>query len=465
MNNISEDGKIIFQDLVVELARAYSLWMNDRNSYYQEIKKSKLIFTTINLPIDLKNEISIKINNGEPYIYQLFHTEKSLFLARELSVIMRKCGNLNCLPNELYSIINEIIYEYINSTLDNFFEIINNDLKSHIICDECFKKIVSTRISKFKREFLSTLYQFPIVVFNLDKELQLSKNIRLVPIDPISLKEKELMIFNEKRFYKSNFFLEIFIKTKCSKGLSLQLAERSRDTAYNILKLLATRLSPQAVPLLTSNDRVMSSFYFYRYGSNKDNLFNARTYNQPYFQFHSGEFWEEFHKSQNIENSLITIAFQIVELLLIPNFSSERVVDRFERALLWYGDAVTEYIPFQQIQKIVSSMEALVNFNDSNITETFKRRVTNLHISYKGINEDVREKARQLYDARSKIVHGSSHNEKLNFCIIGFCSETLLRAIYYFSIFGFGKTGFKKSLPKFLDEIPINIESKISSQD
>lgn len=87
-------------------------------------------------------------------------------------------------------------------------------------------------------------------------------------------------------------------------------------------------------------------------------------------------------------------------------------------------------------------MEALVNFREGDITETFKRRVTNLHISYIGLNESVREKARQLYDARSKIVHGSSHDEKLNFCIISFCSETLLRAIYYFSIFGFEKLDF-----------------------
>ncbi|HBC6265296.1 TPA: hypothetical protein KEW38_004239 [Citrobacter braakii] len=279
------------------------------------------------------------------------------------------------------------------------------------------------------------------------------------------MKEKELISHNKTRIYESNFFLEVCVKTKCSKKLSLQLAEKSRDTTYNILKLLATHLSPQAVPLLTSNDRVMNPFHFYRYGPNRDNVFNATTRNFPHFQFHSKEFWDAFYKTQNTDDSLITTAFQIVELLLTPNFSNERVVERFERALLWYGDAVTEYIPFQQIQKIVSSMEALVNFRDGDITETFKRRITNLHISYKGLNEDVREKARQLYDARSKIVHGSSQNEKLNFCIINFCSETLIRAIYYFSIFGFCKTGFNKSLPKFLDEIPINIEPKLNQQD
>lgn len=465
MKNISEDGKRIFRELVGELARSYKLWMNDSNSYYQEIKKSNLIFTIIDSPIDLEEEMLRKNHDGEPCIYQLFHTNKSLNLVNELSVVIRKCGNLNCLPNELHTVINEIAYEYINSTIDDFLKIIDSNINCEIILDECFKNILSTRISNFKKGFSSCLYQFPVVVFNLDREVKLSENARLIPIDPTSLKEKEITKFNETRIYKSNFFLEIFIKVKCSQKLSLQLAEKARDATYNILKLLATRLSPQAIPLLTSNDRVMSPFHFYRHGPNRNNLFNSTTRNFAHFQFHSKEFWDEFHKSQSIDNSLITIAFQIIELLLIPHFSNERVAERFERALLWYGDAVTEYIPFQQIQKIVSSMEALVNFREGNITETFKQRITNLNITPKGLNEDVREKARQLYDARSKIVHGSSHNEKLNFCIIEFCSETLLRAIYYFSVFGFGKTNFNISLPKFLDEIPINIEPKINSQN
>lgn len=465
MDNLSENGKRIFRELVVELARAYNLWVSDHKSYYQEIRKSNLVFTTIDPPANLKDAILEKINNSEPCIYQLFHTEKSLCLTRELSVVIRKCANLNCLPFELHPVINEITFEYINTTLDSFFELIDKDLEKHIIVDEKFKKVSSVRLSKFKKEFTSTLYQFPIVVFNLHNELRLSENIRLIPIDPKSLRGKELKRLNKTSFYKSNFFLEIFIKTKCSKKLSLQLAERTRDTTYNILKLLSTRLSPQAIPLLTSNDRVLTPFHFYRYGPNRDKLFNATTHNLPHFQFYSKEFWVTLHINQNIAGNLITTSFQIAELISTPHFSNERVADRFERALLWYGDAVTECIPFQRIQKLVSSMEAIVNFQDGDITETFKRRITHLHVSYKGLNEDVREKARQLYDARSKIVHGSSHNETLNFCIIEFCSETLLRAVHFLSIFGFSKTGFRKSLPKFLDDIPINIEPKIDLKD
>ncbi|SFE37640.1 hypothetical protein SAMN05216563_10511 [Phytobacter palmae] len=462
MKTLSAEGREIFKNLLVELARAYSLWVKDRNLYYQTISNSNLTFTIIDAPIDLKNEISKRIKEGELCIYQLFHSKESINFTRHLCEVIRKCANLNCFPAELFSIINQVTYEYINFTLDDFYEIIEGNYDKPIIREACFESILTSRITTFKKSFSSTLYQFPVVVFGLDKETKLGDNVLLKPIDSLGLQQKELLLFNETRIYKSNFYLEIFVKEKCSKGLSLQLAEKAKNTTFNILKLLATRLSPNAIPLITSDDRVKNPFHFYRYGKNRNSLFNATTHNFPNFQFQSKMFWNEFHQTQYIQDSLIPIAFQIVELLLIPNFSSERVVDRFERALLWYGDAVTEYISFQQIQKIVSSLEALVNFHEENVTENFKTRITNLHISYNGLDEKIKMKANQLYDARSKIVHGSSHDESFDFCIIDFSSETLLRAIYYFSIFGFDKKRFNKSLPRFLNDIPNNIERRTS---
>ncbi|WP_417700473.1 hypothetical protein [Pseudoalteromonas lipolytica] len=465
MNTISTEGKEIFNGILIELARAFSLWVKDHSSYYQEVSSSNLIFTSIDAPIDLKNEILKRIKEGEPCIVQLFHTKESLKLTRDLCVVIRRCGNLNCLPTELFSIANDITYEYINSTLNDFYGMTEGDHHKPIIREACFESILSSRVTRFKKNFSATLYQFPVVVFGLDKETRLSDNALLKPIDHNELQQKELLLFNEARIYKSNFYLEINVKTKCSKDLSLQLAEKAKNATFNILKLFATRLSPDAIPLLTSDDRVKNPFHFYRYGPNNNSLSSATTRNFPNFQFQSKTFWNEFHQSQLVENSLIPIAFKIVELLLIPNLSSERVVDRFERALLWYGDAVTEYISFQQIQKIVSSLESLVNFHEDKVTENFKTRITNLNICYKGLDEKIKNKANQLYVARSNIVHGSSHYETFDFCIIDFSSETLLRAIYYFSIFGFDKKGFNKSLPKFLDAIPDNIEPRTSNNN
>ncbi|MEQ6967716.1 hypothetical protein [Pectobacterium polaris] len=466
MINLSIDGEKKFEKLFMELARAYKLWIDDHNAFFQEVSKANLIFTIINPPCNLREEMSNKLKNHEPCVYQLHNTEQSLSLIRELAVIIRRCCNLNCLPYELHPIIEAIIYEYVNNNLESFFDSAMQNGSNYNVQIEILKNIVSYRVSDLKKGFSSYVYQFPISIFNLDGELKLSDSILLIPIDPMDITEQELTLFNETRKFDFNYYIEVYVKTKCSEKLSVQQAEKARDATYNVLKLLATHLSPRAIPLLTSTDRVTHPFHFYRYGKNREDINNAITRNFPVFQFDSKFFWEEFHKNHSINGSLISISLHIVELLLIPNFSSERVVDRLERALLWYGDAVTECIFYQQIQKLVSSMEALINFRDDDagdITETFKRRVTHLNITHTGLNDDVKEKARQLYDARSKIVHGSSLDERFTFCIIELCSETLLRAIYYFSLFGLEKTDFNRALPKFLDEIPTNAVLKNNS--
>jgi hypothetical protein len=139
-----------------------------------------------------------------------------------------------------------------------------------------------------------------------------------------------------------------------------------------------------------------------------------------------------FYEGRTVEKKPIDIALQIPEILLFSNFSSPKVVERLERSLLWYGDAATESNSYQKIQKLVSSLEVFVNFHDEDVTEVFKRRVTHLNITHDGLNSKIRDKAHQLYNARSKIVHGSSIDEKLSFCAIDFCSETILIAIFYF---------------------------------
>lgn len=458
MIQFSQDGRASFVKLLTELAQTYKLWTYDRNTYYQEINRDKLIFTTINPPSDLHEEMSKKHKNKEHCIYQLYHSSKSLLLVKEVSVAVRKCCNLNCLPEELHSVIEAIVYEYINANLEDFVDSIEQVSTDYKFQLDSFMKIMSTRVFAFKKGFMSSVFQFPVTIFNLEEELKLSDSIRLIPVESMDLPENELAIFNKGRVFNCNFYLEIYVKARCSKELAFQQSEKARDATYNILKLLATYLSPNAIPLLTSNDRIAHPFSFYRYGGNRESISNATTYRFPFFQFDSKQFWMEFHRSQNEVDSIMHTALEVIELLLLPNFGNERVVERLERSLLWYGDAVTESVYYLQVQKLVSSMEALVNFNDGDVTDAFKRRITNLNISYAGPNVEIEEKARRLYDVRSKIVHGTSIDEKLNFNIVSFCSKNLLRAIYFFSYFGFEKKNFNKTLARFLDELPMKIK-------
>ncbi|HIF5802999.1 TPA: hypothetical protein ACX3E3_004884, partial [Vibrio parahaemolyticus] len=437
--------------------RTYKVWSDDHNVYYQEVKKDNLIFTCIDAPNDLKEEMRAKWKGQEPCIYQLHHTAYSLSLVRELATLIHK-SNLNCLSHELNPIIEAIAYEYVNCDLDGFARSIMRNGEEFDVRFQTLSEIVSRRISTFKKEFTRFAFQFPVTIFNLNDKLRLSKNIQLLPVDESDLTEKQLTQFKDTRTFDYNYYLEVSVQTQCSENLALQLAEKTRDATYNALKLLATRLSPKAIPLLATNDRNSHLFDFYRVGKDKKNMSNTTTRQFHSFQFNSELFWKAFHESRASEAHLIDTVFQIPELLLIPHFSSPRVVERLERALLWYGDATTEPNFYQQIQKLVSSMEALVNFHDDDISKVFKRRVMHLNITHNGLSDSIKDNAKQLYKARSKIVHGSSIDEQLEFCAINFCSETLLRAIYYFSLFGFENIGFNKTLPDFLDELPNRVE-------
>jgi hypothetical protein len=451
---VSESFKETFNKLLKELAKTYKEFGEDPNRYFQEIHKQNLIARLIDAPDNLKAEMREKWESQEPCIFQLHHTALSLELTRELAELFKKQNQLNCLSSELESIIEAVVYEFANTHRDDFIDIIINSEAGQSIDVESLKNIIKCRVANFKQGFAGFTFQFPVKIFNLQNELQLSKSIRLIPVDSIDLTETELSHFKDTRTFDSNYYLEIRLEALCSKELAFKQAEKAKDVTYNILKLLATRLSTRAIPLLESNARSQHPLDFYKYGHDSDSMSTVTTIKFPSFQSHSKEFWEVFNKSRTVEKNLIDIALQIPEILLVPNFSRPKVVDRLERSLLWYGDAATEPNSYQKIQKLVSSLEALVNFRDPKVTEAFIRRVTNLNITHDGLSSIIRDQARQLYDARSKIIHGSSIDERLGFCAIDFCSGTLLGAIYYLSLFGFEKKGFNNTLPKFLDDLP-----------
>ncbi|MCL1031865.1 HEPN domain-containing protein [Serratia silvae] len=451
---LSGESKKKFVELLEELARSYKLWLEDKDAFYKGIQESNIFTICIDAPIDLQAEMLKKWEDKTPCIYQLYHSTRSLNLTRELSGLIHKNNNLHCLAEELNKIIEAIVYEYANFDLDDVEETCSDNEKYKGVKIGDLQKIGERRIDTFKKEFSRYVFHFPVTIFNFDKELQLSENIGLIPIKSMGLDSDELSIFKKTRPNESNYYLEVRIQNKCSKLLALHLAGKAKEATYNILKLLATRLSPQAIPLLASHEIDRHRLDFYKYGKNTNNMERVTTLKFDILHYHSEHFWKGFIEGRMIENNLIDLSMQIPELLLLPSATKQRVVERIERSLLWYGDAVTESNWHQQIQKLVSSLEALVNFDEDDTTETFKRRVTNLNINRTGLDDIVRDKARQLYNVRSKIVHGSSLDEKLHFCPIEFCSKTLVGAIFYLSIFGFSKTDFNIKMPDFLDKIP-----------
>ncbi|WP_318481623.1 HEPN domain-containing protein [Photobacterium leiognathi] len=458
---LSTEGYKKLEILMMELVCSYKLYHSEPKEYFKKIKENNLILSSINAPDYLLEEISKKWENNELCIYQLHHSYKSIEIIRELSEIIHKINNVMCVPSELKIVIEEVVYEYSNKDLDGFFDSLVSNARSYEINRDLFHAILNSRISKFKKDFSKYKFHYPVVVFNLNEEIEISRNIRLIPIDYKVLTNKELERYRGTRSCDVNYFLEISLPIRCSKELAQLQAEKVRDTTFNILKLLATRLSPKEIPIMSSRDRGNHLFDFYMYGRNHNEMSKCTIQKFPDYQFNAQYFWDEFKEGRKLNNNIIDIAFKIPEILFQPSFSKQRVVDLLERSLLWYGDAAMESNYYQQVQKLVTSLEVVVNFKDDAVTETFVRRVKSLHINNNEFSEDMENKAKALYVSRSKIIHGSSVNEKLDFCIIEFCSKTLFRAIYFFNLYGFEKTGFKNSLPKYIDDLEKRVIDKV----
>jgi hypothetical protein len=453
---LSENFTKIFETMLLEFAQSNLSWNKDPKAHIESNKKNNSSVKFISAPNDMEQEIQKECDN-KPRIYQLHYTLQSFNFVKELSIIIHEENDLKCLPYELEPIIEDIAYDYVNNDVDGFIDRALCIKLSHAIKIELLEDICIRRITNFKEKFTKSIFQFPVTMFNLNKELKLTKNIRLVPIESSDLSENEKSIYKCTRPFDYNYYLEIHVQTYCSHKLALQLAEKARDATYNILKLLATRLSKRAIPLLASNEKNYHLFDFYRHGIDRDTLGNATTRSFPSFQFDSAYFWESFDKARKIDETLIDTSFKIADLLLVPYFKENRSLENMERSLMWYGDSVSEQNYIFQIQKIVTSLEALVNCNQKNkVTKRFIRRVTHLNIIKTGIDEEIRKKADELYTIRSEIIHGASINKKLSFCAVELCSATLLGAIYYYNDFGFEQINIDDSLPKFLDEIPKN---------
>ncbi|MBO1272319.1 hypothetical protein J3L11_11750 [Shewanella sp. 4t3-1-2LB] len=433
-----------FEALLEEFGRTHLLWCEDHKAYFEETRQDGLIFSTIDAPEDMREDIATRRKNDEPHVPQLYGTKLTESLIAGLSEILHKTNDIKCLDWELNTIVKDCAYELINTHfLDKSTE-----------GEDYFKKlsvIFEKRLHVFKTGFKRFRFQFPVKAFQGAREMRLTKNIQMISIDPNELVNQELESYKRTRLFGCNFYIEVTVPCKCSLELSKTLAKRSMLAMCNSLKLLSAGLFGGGVPIISSIDTGFHMFDFYRFGEVGGQLDSSRT--TTFLDRKIEEFWDELAKSKDDPNLVFHVVLNIPELLLIPNFKEANVLELIERSLIWFGDSVSESNELQRIQKIVTSIETLVNFKEHDTTETFKSRVKDLNLAQPSIDGDVYAYSGLLYGARSDIVHGEPFKNTLNFDYVRLCSGTLINAICYFSLFGLTATGFKNKLPAFIDDI------------
>lgn len=440
--------------LLEELCNTYLEFHDNPEQYIKRRSINGLPSKIISAPPDLIREMSEKYKEAQPCIFQLHCSTKSNALIEQISEILMRSNNLYCTLLEFKPIFEASTYEYVNLRLEQILQSDDLDSQPFELCEEEFLPVLEKRTEDFKKGFYKSVFEFPVVAFQLTSEVHLSSNISIVKINPEALRQVDsnfMERFNATRFYDVNFYLRINIPKKTSAQYSQDLSKRVEGAMIGCINLVTSYQNSRTVSFISADERANHLTCFYRYGVADGDLEFAHSYNFPIQMPKNDSLWRDLiaanKTSGSLANRILSVPESIIELSDRKNILLERV----ERSLKWFRDAVNETDAQVRIQKTVTSIESLVNFSDEDTTQSFIRRIVKLHCSENENVDNIERQANELYKARSNIIHGSSLTEMLSFNLINFASQCLALGIICYSIYGLDRPKNSKPLKVWLD--------------
>ncbi|MDR7123130.1 HEPN domain-containing protein [Rheinheimera soli] len=452
--------------LLEELYSAYLGFQDNPAEYAKRRSSYGLPLGTISAPSDMIESMSEKLRKAEHCIFQIHCTDKSSQLVTQISETIRRSNNLNCIISELKPIIEASIYEYVNARLEQLLQSDATQESPFELDKDTFSSVLNRRIQMFKRMFSKRIFEFPVVAFQLNNEIQLSSNISLIKNTPDRLNHVDCQFmdrFNESRLYDINFYLRVSIPIKSSYEYSRKLSKRVEGAMIGCINLVTSYQNYRTVSLISADERANHLSHFFRYGSDIDNMDVAKSYVFPTQIPKDDSLWSDLIESNKTPESLANWILNVPQLMIELSGSKHLLIERVERSLKWFRDAVNEADMQIRIQKIVTSIEALVNFSDKDTTESFIRRIVKLHSSEIECVDSVESRARELYKSRSNIVHGSSLVERLSFDLVDFSSKCLVLGIICYSMYGLSQPKDSKKLKAWLDSPVVKTDESAGS--
>lgn len=452
--------------LLEELYSAYLGFQENPAEYVKRRSSCGLPLGTINAPSDMIENMSEKLRKAEHCIFQIHCTDKSKQLVTQISETIRQSNNLYCIISELKPIIEASVYEYVNVRLEKILQSDSTQDSPFKLDKDTFSSVLNRRIQIFKSMFSKIIFEFPVVAFQLNNEIQLSRNISLIKNTSDTLNHVDCQFvdrFNETRLYDINFYLRVSIPIKSSYEYSRKLSKRVEGAMIGCINLVTSYQNSRTVSLISADERANHLSHFFRYGSDIGNMDVAKSYVIPTQIPKDNSLWCDLIEGNKIPESLANWILNVPQLMIELSGSKNLLFERVERSLKWFRDAVNEADLQIRIQKIVTSIEALVNFSDKDTTDSFIRRIVKLHSSEIECIESVESRARELYKSRSNIVHGSSLVERLSFDLVDFASKCLVLGIICYSMYGLDQPKNSKKLKAWLDSPVVKTDESAGS--
>lgn len=314
--------------------------------------------------------------------------------------------------------LNELIKEVnleMNSTTNEFYIEFKKIFYNHFFLgdgnidhDGCLK-ILNEVVNRIKDSLLDEDFYFPILANGLEKD-EINLGIAsIIPkenifsdiqpnftTDVIELAEE----FCNSQLHPYKHFLKITIKN-CSKERRKYLSKQIANFIVGIIQLFSEhfQIDSDVVALSLNPYPNYESFYI----TNNDDGYNY-CFSSKGTIVHSAVFWQKF-KQENA-SELGSIIKQIIIHATTPK-SNPVLVDRLIDAIFIFRSAMQDNDDSSKIVKLTTALERLVNTQKDNITSTFISRVTLLLNMYHKDNSDWSSIAKEMYNYRSEIVHGS----------------------------------------------------------
>ncbi len=267
-------------------------------------------------------------------------------------------------------------------------------------------------------------------------------------------KEQALMIGNRlvdgvvSSFESCKWIASVEIEA-CEEGESGRRALETTGAALNVIKLLLGSDHTFRLKTVYDETHASKSAKLFR---NKDGKLNCSLSSTPQDNVVGDDWLSVLKESMSHYLNICSITLDALVKLETP----PPLCDRFLGALAWYGDAVSERSASSKIVKYVSAIERMTGTGIEKGEDGKARSVTDIVVSRTSVLYSIAtgeslvesvEKAKYIYDRRSRLVHGSlppsydgraSDAEKAE----QIARMTLLSGLDFFSSLGLDRSPF-----------------------
>lgn len=321
-----------------------------------------------------------------------------------------------------------------------------------------YASILSKADSRARRKLKYTTYYLPFnaLIPNFKDEIRIG-DVKIIAKDFILEQVKDSIYYdlyikhNNPSSYDKLLCLTIL---NSSEEMSKKRALDTTNFIYGVIKVFTYLYGMEANQLNAMHNPIKSqTTLYFAYDDNHYRIGGSHSFGEDLT-----EFWSFF--SKKLKTELGDVIKKLINHALCPN-DKEVFADRLIDAFYWFGEASRDVNESAQTVKLVTAIERIVtNPKEDNgkVSANFSKRTSSMINRFHGEYDKWLKYSQDIYDERSKIVHGSqglhkSYEHSLGFNRFELAYNAILSACVLFNEIGLDTPATKNKMQKFFNDI------------